>query len=326
MATVQTVLGPVDASELGFTLSHEHVIVSNGQDRQNYPWLYDRQKTLDAAVEKMRELKAGGVDSMIDLTTPDLGRDIEFIVDASRASGVHVIAGTGLWRDMPRSVMERDIDATADIFVREIEVGIGETSVRAGAIKVANDAPEGFDEAHVRVLRAAARACRRTGVPISTHHNALLQMGTTQVRIFKEEGTPMHHVCIGHSADTTDVEYLDSLLREGVYVSMDRYPGRAPRPTWQQRNATLKALLDRGWGERLMLGHDGWVAAWIRAGEDSTQAPYAWATSNPEPYNPDGMLHLTRVAIPAMLEMGITQEQVDLMTREVPRRFLTGEE
>jgi len=325
MPNIQTVLGEIDASELGFALSHEHIIVSNGQDRQNYPWLYDRQKTLESAVAKLRELKAGGVDSLIDLTTPDLGRDIEFMVEASRASGVHVVAGTGLWRDIPRSVMERDIDATADIFVHEIESGIGETSVRAGAIKVASDAPEGFDEPHVRVLRAAGRACRRTGCPISTHHNAALQMGTTQVRIFKQEGAPMDRVCIGHSADTTDVDYLDSLLREGVYLSLDRYPGRAPRPTWQQRNETLKALLDRGWGERLMIGHDGWVTAWIRAGEDSTPAAYAWSSPNAGQYNSDGLLHISRVAIPHMLEIGITQDQIDLVTREVPRKFLTGE-
>lgn len=95
MPTVQTVLGAIDAGELGFTLSHEHIIVSNGEDSQHYPWLYDRAKTLESAVEKLRELKAGGVDSFIDLTTPDLGRDIEFMVEASRASGVHVVAGTG---------------------------------------------------------------------------------------------------------------------------------------------------------------------------------------------------------------------------------------
>jgi predicted metal-dependent phosphotriesterase family hydrolase len=66
------------------------------------------------------------------------------------------------------------------------------------------------------------------------------------------------------------------------------------------------------------------VTAWIRAGEDSTPAPYAWSSPNAGQYNPDGLLHISRVAIPHMLEIGITQEQVDLVTREVPRRFLTG--
>jgi phosphotriesterase-related protein len=127
----------------------------------------------------------------------------------------------------------------------------------------------------------------------------------------------MDRVCIGHSGDSIDVEYLESLLKEGVYVSIDRYPGRAPRPTWEQRNQTLKTLLDRGWGEKLMVGHDAWAAVWLKPGQTEP-------TSNYFTYNPDGMLHLSKIAIPGMLEIGITQEQVDMLTREVPRRFLAG--
>jgi phosphotriesterase-related protein len=317
MATVETVLGPVDASRLGNVLSHEHIIVSNGEDWQHYPWLYDRQKTLDDAVRVLKDLKAGGVDSMIDLTTPDLGRDIDFMIDVAKQSDVHIIAGTGIWRDPPRSIMERDIDRTADIFVREIEQGIGSTSVKAAAIKVANDI-EGFTEAHVRILRAAARACKRTGCPISTHHNATMQMGTTQVRIFKEEGAPMDRIAIGHSADSTDIDYLESLLKEGVYLSLDRYPGRAPRPTWEQRNATVKTLIEHGWGDKLMLGHDGWVTSWMRAGDPAATNAYLAR-------QPEGMSFVTRIAVPALLKDGVSQAQVDALLRDTPRRFLTGE-
>ena len=96
------------------------------------------------------------------------------------------------------------------------------------------------------------------------------------------------------------------------------WAGRAPRATWQQRNEVLKALLDRGWGERLMIGHDGWAAVWLKPGQ-------ADPTANYFTYNPDGMLFISKVAIPGMREIGITQEQIDLVTREVPRRFLAGE-
>jgi len=69
-----------------------------------------------------------------------------------------------------------------------------------------------------------------------------IDRGSVEVRIFQEEGASMDRVCIGHSGDTTDLDYLESLLRAGVYVSLARYPGRAPRATWQQRNEVLKAL------------------------------------------------------------------------------------
>ncbi len=176
MPTVETVLGPIDASRLGVTLSHEHVLVGMGEDNKHYPWLYDWDASRANAIRELSEAKAGGVDTVIDLTTPDLGRDVEFVRDVARASGINVVMATGIWRDVPRSFWARDLDEIASIFVREITVGIEDTGVKAGAIKVANDmggvTPEGD-----RILRGAARALRQTGCPISTHHWAPEQVG-----------------------------------------------------------------------------------------------------------------------------------------------------
>lgn len=312
MAKVETVLGPVEASELGVVLSHEHVLTAMGAENFHYPWRFDWEATKQKAIGELTEAKAGGVDSLIDLTTPDLGRDVEYIRSVAEATEVHVVVATGIWRDVPRSFWERDLDAIADIFVREIEVGIGNTSIKAGAIKVANDmggvTPEGE-----RILRGAARACKRTGTPISTHHWAPEEVGTRQVEVFQEEGAPMDRVCIGHSADSTDVGYLERLLEAGVYLSMDRYPGREGRPNWEQRNATVKALVDRGWASKLMLGHD--------------HAPSpVLAGSTPEaPSEPTRYTFLNRIAIPALLADGVSEADIELMTKTVPQRFLAGE-
>lgn len=311
MPTVETVLGPIEASRLGNVLSHEHVLVGMGEDNHHYPWLFDWDQTRANAIRELTEAKQGGIDTVIDLTTPDLGRDVEFVREVSRASGMNVIAATGIWRDVPRSFWTRDIEDIAAIFVREIEVGIGDSGIKAGCIKVANDmggvTPEGE-----RILRGAARACKRTGCPISTHHWAPEEVGRRQVEVFQEEGVPMDRVAIGHSADTTDVDYLEDLLRTGVYLSMDRYPGAAGRPNWEQRNATVKALIDRGWAERLMLGHDYAPMPVLR----DREAP---AASGPMRY-----LFVSTVAVPALIAQGVAEATIDLMLREVPRRFLCG--
>jgi phosphotriesterase-related protein len=311
MPTVETVLGPIEASRLGNVLSHEHVLVGMGEDNHHYPWLFDWDQTRTNAIRELTEAKQGGINTVIDLTTPDLGRDVEFVREVSRASGMNVIAATGIWRDVPRSFWTRDIEDIAAIFVREIEVGIGDSGIKAGCIKVANDmggvTPEGE-----RILRGAARACKRTGCPISTHHWAPEEVGRRQVEVFQEEGVPMDRVAIGHSADTTDVDYLEDLLRTGVYLSMDRYPGAAGRPNWEQRNATVKALIDRGWAERLMLGHDYAPMPVLR----DREAP---AASGPTRY-----LFVSTVAVPALIAQGVAEATIDLMLREVPRRFLCG--
>lgn len=312
MPSVETVLGPIDAVALGFTLSHEHVLVAMGADNHHYPWLFDWEGTRTNAVRELSQAKAGGVDTIIDLTTPDLGRDVEFVRDVASATGVNIVVATGIWRDVPRSFWERSLDRIADIFVREIEAGIGETGIKAGVIKVANDA-EGVTPEAERVLRGAARALKRTGCPISTHHWAPGEVGRRQVEIFLDEDAPMERICIGHSADTTDVAYLESLLQTGVYLSMDRYPGSDGRPDWRQRNATVKELIARGWAHRLMLGHD-YAPAPVSA-RHRADGSAAGTT---------GYLFLSTVALPALRDDGVSWETIDLMMREVPRRFLTG--
>lgn len=311
MPSVETVLGPIDASRLGVTLSHEHVFVGMGEDNQHYPWLFDWERTRANAVRELSEAKAGGVDTIIDLTTPDLGRDVAYVRDVARASGMNVVVATGIWRDVPRSFWTRDIDEIASIFVREIRVGIEDTGIKAGAIKVANDmggvTPEGE-----RVLRGAARALKQTGCPISTHHWAPEQVGARQVEVFLEEGAPMERVCIGHSADTDDIGYLESLLRTGVYLSMDRYPGAEGRLPWERRNATVKALVDRGWASRLMLGHD-YAPPPVRM-----NAPAA------QPAGPTRYLFVSTVAVPALRAAGVAESDIHTMLVDVPRRFLTG--
>jgi len=310
---VQTVLGPIAPDKLGVTLSHEHVFVFMGEDNHHYPWMFDLNATRAKAMREVGQAKAGGIDTIIDLTTPDLGRDVEFVRAVAEATGMTIVVATGIWRDVPRSFWARDIDKIADIFVHEIEVGIGTTNIKAGVIKVANDA-EGVTPEAERVLRGAARALKRTGCPISTHHWAPEEVGTRQVEIFAEEGAPVDRICIGHSADTTDVGYLESLLKTGVYLSMDRYPGSDGRPDWRQRNTTVKALIDRGWAHRLMLGHD-YAPAPVSASSKGTQ----------EADEPTRYLFLTTTAVPALISDGVAQETIDLMMRDVPRRFLTGD-
>jgi phosphotriesterase-related protein len=313
MNQIQTATGPVDADRLGFTLSHEHILVTSAGVVQGFPFLFDMEATRAQIVRELREAHAGGVETIIELSTIDLGRDVDLMARASRESRVNIVVATGLWLDIPRIFWGRDPDFLARVFIHEIEEGIGETGIRAGVIKVANDMGGVTDEGE-RVLRAAARACLATGVPVSTHQWAPEEVGMRQIEIFGEEGVDMTRICIGHSADTTDVEYLVRLLDRGVFLSMDRYPGREGRPNWQQRNRTVKALIDRGYAGRLMLGHD------------YAPAPILVGAENIPPEEPTRYLFVTRTAIPALKKMGVSDDVIRTMTIDVPRRFLSGKE
>ena len=310
--TIETVLGPIDPGDLGFTLSHEHTPRPPAILGSEYPWMFNVDEMRQRGIDELTEAKQGGVDAIIDLSTPDLGRDMGLSLDYAKASGVHIVVATGIWREVPRQLRAMTPEQVAEIFIREITVGIQDTDIKAGVIKCASD-QEGVSPAAEIILRAAAIASNETGCPISTHQWAPTQVGRQQVDILKDAGADMNRVCIGHSADTTDVDYLEGMLKDGVWLSMDRYPGgtvigadgEQRRPTWQERNATVRALIDRGWANRLMLGHD--------------YAPGLQPRDYPTRY-----LFLSTTAIPGLLADGVPQATIDTMMREVPRAFLTG--
>ena len=313
MATINSVLGPLDTANLGFTLSHEHVLTASAGIQQTFPEFIDRQGTIEAGVTQLRQVYAEGVRTMVDVTTMDLGRDIRLLEEVSRRSGVQIIAATGIWRDIPRVFWGATPDMIAPLFIREIQEGIEGTGIKAGVIKVANDMGGVTPEGEI-ILRAAARAHKATGVPISTHTWAPERVGEQQVAIFEDEGVDLNRVYVGHSNDTTDTGYLLGLLRRGLWLGLDRYPGgRMPgTPNWEQRTETAKRLLDAGFGERIMIAHDWSVSILIVNRQMQAQRAQ---------YNPDGYLFVTRRVVPRLKELGATDRDIENIFVNNPRRF-----
>jgi len=317
--TVQTALGPLSTSKLGFHQSHEHVCCLSGGFWTYWPELMGgRDQFIKVAVEKLKMAKDEGLDSFADLTTIDLGRDIRLLAEVSRKSGVHIVAATGHWVEPPRCMDVRIADEMAEYFVREIRVGMEGTDIKAGVIKAANDSGPitPFGE---KLLRAAARACKITGTPISTHSYALEKNGEKQAAIFEEEHVNPSKVCIGHSADTTDMSYLLGLARRGYYVGMDRLKGGAdppkPRASFHERLVSIKALVDSGFGNQIMVGTDYAIG--------SAQSPTAEGRMR-DALNPDGIHFVCRKVIPGLRDIGLPEAAIKAITVENPKRFFDG--
>ena len=316
MATVNSVLGPLDTAGMGFTLPHEHVGSTSSGIWQAWPELLGgREAFIQRAETMMKEALAEGVRTFVDLTTIDLGRDIRLIEEVARRSGMQIIACTGHWIDPSRSLAARTVEELADFFTREIEQGIEGTSIKAGVIKLANDR-EGITEFGEKLLRAGARAHLRTGVPISTHTYAPGRIGELQADIFEEEGVNLQHVYIGHSNDTMNVGYLTGLAQRGCYVGMDRYPGgRVVGPGWEARTETAKKLVDAGFANQTMLSHDFPLGMSL----GPTQAMEEYSR-----YNPDHILFISRKVLPRLREMGVSEANITKMMVDNPRRFFEG--
>lgn len=316
MSSVNTVLGIIDSSELGVTLSHEHIATGSAGMRQTYPQFFDRETVIRDAVASLKEAHGEGVRSYIEPTTFDLGRDIEMMQEVSRGSGVHIVAATGSHQAIPRVFRSASADAIAPLFIKEIEQGIEETGVKAGIIKSASDRG-GVTELEETVLRAVARASRHTGAPVYTHTWSPDRVGEQQVRILREEGVDLSRVYIGHSNDTRDVDYIIGLLNSGVWVGLDRFPGgRYPGvPLWQERTEIVKRLIDEGWGGRIMLGHDHSVPS----GQPTKEMRDQRAS-----YQPEGYSFISRYVLPYLSELGSTDSDIHQIMVENPRQFLEG--
>ena len=321
MAGVSTVRGSVDASRLGVTLMHEHIFVLDTEINTNYPEAWgDEDSRVAGAVRRLNELKACGVETIVDLTVIGLGRYIPCILKIAAQTELNIVVATGIYTycDLPHYFQYRGPgtalggdELIADMFVRDIEHGIGDTGVRAGILKCATDAP-GLTRGVERILRATAQAQKRTGVPISTHTHARRRVGLDQQRIFREEGVDLSRVVIGHSGDTTDLDYLEELIANGSYLGMDRF-GIDSILSFEDRVNTVARMCARGHAAKMVLSHDAaCFNHWLPEQELPRLLP-RWH-----------YLHIHNDVIPALKREGVTDHQLHTMLVENPRRIFAG--
>jgi phosphotriesterase-related protein len=314
--TVHTVRGPIEVSKLGTTLMHEHVFVLDPEMLQNYPEEWgDEEKRVSDAVARLNELKSRGVDTIVDLTVIGLGRDIQRIQRVAERTTLNIIVAAGVYTytELPFSLRLRGPgtavggpELLTEMFVRDIERGIANSGVKAAILKCATD-HQGITHDVERILRAVAQAHRQTGAPISTHTHAATRVGLDQQRIFREEGVDLSRVVIGHSGDTTDLQYLETLIGNGSYLGMDRFGIDTILP-FEERVATVAALCERGHAAKMVLSHD--AACFLHWIPGVHQMLPRW-----------NYLHIYNDVIPALKRKGVTSEQLHTMLVENPRKI-----
>ncbi|MFC1798267.1 phosphotriesterase [Thermodesulfobacteriota bacterium] len=308
MAIINSVLGPLDTVNLGFTLMHEHVLVGSAGVYSTYPELYG-PNTKDCIINLLKKAKQGGVDTIVDASTLDLDRHVRLLSEVSRLTEINIIACTGSWLDIPRCYAGVTSDQLAEVFSREIEKGISGTDIKAGILKAASDM-EGVKPDEEKVLRAVARSHLRTGVPIMLHSYSPGQVGWQQLDILKDEGVELRHVKMDHCSDTTDLDYLVSLIEAGCYLGMERNPGRVRQVTALARIKTIKALIEKGYAKRICPSMDG------------NCVPVEKRLT----LNPHGFLYIQEVVIPKLREMGVPEPELSRLCIDAPRKFFEGRE
>jgi len=319
--TLPTFTGGVSADELGETLIHEHVFVGSPELDRNLPHPeWDEQVAIEQAVAGFERLYDLGVRTVVDLTVPGLGRDVERVRLVAERVPINLIASTGYYTSdvLPQYFRTHGPgrlvggpDPLIELFVGDIEQGIAGTGIRAGMLKVASDI-EGITPDVERVFTAASVAHQQTGVPITTHSHAATAGGREQQRLLTRLGVPLDRVVIGHSGDSSDLDYLRELADNGSYLGFDRL-GMEHMARDEDRIRTLLGLLELGYAERIVLSHD---AAFF-----SRVTPPSWRAKSVPHWR---MENIPLRILPRLRREGVSEDTIRMLMVDNPRRILSG--
>ena len=316
---VPTVTGSIPVEQLGRTLAHEHVFVVGEEFRQNYQADWDEEEKIAQAVRDLNEVKSLGIDSIMDPTVIGLGRYIPRIQRIAEQTDLNIVVATGIYtyNEVPFQFhysgpgLLFDVpEPMTEMFVNDIENGIAGTGVKAGFLKCAIE-EQGMTPGVERVMRAVAQAHVRTGAPITVHTNVHNRSGLEAQRVLREEGADLTKVVIGHSGDSADLDYLMELADAGSILGMDRFGLDVLLP-FEQRVDTVAELAKRGYADRMVLAHDAscfidWFDSQAKA-----QAVPNW-----------NYRHISEDVLPALLERGVSEEQIQTMLVDNVRRYFS---
>jgi phosphotriesterase-related protein len=313
--TVNTVTGPKSSADLGRTLIHEHVLIG-------FPgWFMDarqpafkRSEAMERVVDAFQELHGHGVRTVIDPCPMDLGRDVEFCAEVSQKSGINLICATGAYVEsmgIPWTFTALPVEAITEAFVKEIEQGVADTGIRCGVIKIATG-DGAVSDYERKVLTAASRAAKLTGVPLISHTENC-SCGHVQIDIATGEGLRPSSLIVGHSDGRDDHAYQKALADRGSYVGFDRFGLEQIVPD-SVRVRNLKALVDAGHKDRVMVSHDT-VNCWL--GAYGAADPIELQNTLPN----WRMTHLFENIFPELKRMGMSQEDLDHIVIDNPRRY-----
>jgi phosphotriesterase-related protein len=317
---VQTVTGVADPAQLGRTLIHEHVLIGfPGWDLDAKAPPFKRAEAMARGIDQMQALGDLGVGTFVDPCPMDLGRDVEFLAELSQRSGMRIICTTGAYFEaegITYTFRNLPVEEITAIYVKEITAGVGDTGIKAGAVKIATGAGQVSDYER-KLVTAGARAARATGVPLISHTQDA-SCGHDQIDIVTGEGVSAERLVVGHSDGVDDPGYHRSLAERGAFVGFDRFGISIIVPD-EVRVRNVLALARAGHTRRILLSHDS-IVCWR-----GRPVPYGNTYDEVLAQLPDWRptTIFTKI-VPQLLAGGMSREDVETILVDNPRRLFSA--
>lgn len=342
----QTVLGPIEGESLGITLPHEHLTVdhvkanftepNNPEDREMayklvspeiLHWIrYNRTENKDnlvlpaekTIIKEVMLFKQAGGSTIIEMSNVGINRDPKALVRISKATGLNIIMGSGYYLNTahPENMDQKTEEEITEEIVRDIMEGVDKTGIRAGIIgEIGCVWPLHPNER--KVVRATAHAQKITGAPLNIHPGRKREACFELVDILTNVGADLTRIVMSHvDIRVRRHEERVKLAKAGCYLEYDNFGFEGPRPltlnwdpeidipTDEKRITEIMQLIEEGFLKQILVSLDICMKFHLIK------------------YGGKGYNHLARYVVPIMLRQGMTQEQIDTIMIENPKRML----
>jgi phosphotriesterase-related protein len=319
--TISTVNGYVEASALGRTLMHEHLVIGfPGWESDTGVPAPDFRNMVAACVDRVQELQDGGFASLVDPCPNDVGRNVDLMGEVAARTGFNIIFATGLYNEHHGgspywggvfSIDPDGVKRLCDMFVGEIENGVRGSGAKPGILKFGTTKPT-ISAYEKKVIQAAAMASQATGVPITTHTEGVL--GDDQVDLLAEHGVSGKRVIVGHCCGSDDHDYHMRIIDKGAFIGFDRFGIEHPL-TDEVRIQSILKIREKRALDRVIISHDS-VCCWLGAMLPPAMIEAINTKSHP--------MRFSRVIAPMLIENGVTPDELDMMLIDNPRRYFAG--
>lgn len=300
---IMTVRGPIDASQVGFTLTHEHILASfqSHEEWARAPLSYERREVELRMLPYLTRIASLGCKTFVDATAVGLGRDAALLKRMSELSGLNLLTVTGNYaafdqKFLPPYVYSDSEQALAERWIGEWRNGIGDTGVKPGFIKLGfNGGP--LSETERKLIRAGAIAHKATGLTIGAHTGPAIAAFEELAELESLGVHPSAWIWI-HAQNEKDPTKHAAAARRGAWISLD---GVSPK-TLDEHVAAVGYLREQGLLNRVLVSQD---AGWYTVGQPNGGEPRAYDTVFVE-------------LIPALRKRGFSQAEVDAIFIENP--------
>ena len=294
MSFIQTVLEKINPEEMGMTYGHEHLLFAppppvDAEDPDM------RLLQVDKAIQEVNYFKLAGGQSIVEMSTVEMGRSPEGLEAISKVTGVHIIASTGFNKGKfcDLYVADKSVDQISEEMVNDLMKGMGATGIKAGIIK-ASSSKDHMTPGEEKIFRAAAKAHLQTGAPVSTHTEA----GTfalEQIQLLTGAGVKPEHIIIGHLDRKLEGDYLLAVAETGVFMGIDQLSKEKYFSDFE-RILMIKRMVETGHRQQIILSGD--------LARMSYWPSYGFGKG-------PGLTYILWRFVPWMLENGISKETAD---------------